>query len=175
MSPPLRSPRDVETILAAIADGTIDMIATDHAPHDAASKQMSRLGGFFGPDHDCGRLPEPEGEALTHAANGVIGLETALGLALELVRRGVISRPRMVEMMSLNPARLLRIDGGTLEEGGRADITVIDPDLEWTVEPVKFISRSRNTPFTARRLVGRAVMTIVAGEIVYDGRAEARA
>jgi dihydroorotase len=175
MSPPLRSSSDVESILAAIADGTIDMIATDHAPHDAASKQMPRLRGFFGPDHDCGRLPEAEAEALTHAANGVVGLETALGLALDLVRRGIFSRSRMVEMMSLNPARLLKIDGGTLEQGRRGDITVIDPELEWTVEPAKFISRSRNTPFAGQRLVGRAVMTIVGGEIVYDGRAEKRA
>lgn len=175
MAPPLRSARDVGAILAALADGTIDMIATDHAPHDAGSKQMPRLAGFFDSTHDCGSLPEDAADALTHAANGVIGLETALGLALELVHRGVIDAPRMVQLMSLNPAWLLRIEGGTVEEGARADLTLIDPNREWTVDPTKFISKSRNTPFAGRRLKGRAMLTIVAGEIVYDARAEARA
>jgi dihydroorotase len=76
----------------------------------------------------------------------------------------------MVEMMSLSGARLLRIDGGTLEEGARADITLIDPNMEWTVDPTKFISKSRNSPFAGRRLKGKAILTIVAGDIVYDGR-----
>ena len=101
MAPPLRSIHDVEAVVAAIADGTIDMIATDHAPHDPHSKRMERLAGLFKSGNDCGRLPESEVEALTQAANGVVGLETALGLALELVHRGVISPARMVEMMSL--------------------------------------------------------------------------
>jgi dihydroorotase len=175
MAPPLRTARDLEAILAALADGTIDMIATDHAPHDPGSKQMARLAGLFSPEHDCGRLPEDAAEALTHAANGVVGLETALGLALELVHRGVIDAPRMAQMMSLNPARLLRIDGGIIEQGARADLTLVDPNREWTVDPTKFISMSRNTPFAGRRLKGRAMLTIVAGEIVYDARTEARA
>ena len=175
MAPPLRTSRDVESIVRAIADGTIDMIATDHAPHDASSKRMEQLGGFFDPERDCGRLPEPQAEALTQAANGVVGLETALGLALDLVHRDIISPARMVGMMSLNPARLLKIDAGTLRQGVRADITLIDPKLEWTAEPAKLISKSRNTPFAGRRFKGRAVMTIVAGKIVHDGRAEARA
>jgi dihydroorotase len=81
----------------------------------------------------------------------------------------------MVEMMSLKSAQLLRIDGGTLEEGSRADITLIDPNMEWTVDPAKFISKSRNSPFAGRRLKGRAVLTIVAGEVVFDGRTGARA
>jgi dihydroorotase len=175
MAPPLRSADDVAAVVAAIADGTIDMIATDHAPHDPHSKRMERLAGLFSPEHDCGRLPASEVEALTQAANGVVGLETALGLTLELVHRGVIAASRMVEMMSLKSAQLLRIDGGTLEEGARADITLIDPNMEWTVDPAKFISKSRNSPFAGRRLRGRAILTIVAGEVVFDGRAGARA
>jgi len=175
MAPPLRSIHDVEAIVAAIADGTIDMIATDHAPHDPRSKRMERLAGLFDSMSDRGRLAEDEAELLTHAANGVVGLETALGLALELVHRGAIAPARMVEMMSLKSAQLLKIDGGTLEEGMRADVTLIDPNMEWTVDPAKFISRSRNSPFAGWRLKGRAVLTIVAGDVVYDGRTEARA
>jgi len=175
MAPPLRSARDVEAVVAAIADGTIDMIATDHAPHDPHSKRMERLAGLFSPAGDCRRLPESEVEALTQSANGIVGLETALGLALELVHRGAISPARMVEMMSLKSAQLLRIDGGTLERDMRADVTLIDPNVEWTVDPAKFISKSRNSPFAGRRLKGRAMLTIVAGEIVYDGATETRA
>ena len=175
MAPPLRTANDVEAVVAAIADGTIDMIATDHAPHDPYSKRMERLSPVFSLARDCGRLPEAEVEALTQAANGVVGLETALGLALDLVHRGVIGPARMVEMMSLKGAQLLRIDGGTLEEGSRADITLIDPNMDWTVDPAKFISKSRNSPFAGRRLKGRTLLTIVAGDIVYDGRTETRA
>lgn len=170
MAPPLRAARDAEAIVAALADGTIDMIATDHAPHDPHSKRMERLAGFFTLERDCGRLPESGAEALTQAANGVVGLETALGLVLELVHRGVIGPARLVELMSLRGAQLLRIDGGTLEPGSRADITLIDPNVEWTVHPEKFISKSRNSPFGGRLLRGRAMLTIVGGEIVYDGR-----
>ena len=175
MAPPLRAARDVEAVVAAIADGTIDMIATDHAPHDPHSKRMERLAELFSAEHDCGRLGESDGTALTEAANGVVGLETALGLALALVHRGAIGPARMVELMALGGARLLRIEGGTLEEGARADVTLIDPNMEWTVEPAKFISRSRNSPFAGRRLKGRAILTIVAGDVVYDGRAEMQA
>jgi dihydroorotase len=174
MAPPLRNSRDVEALLAGLADGSIDMIATDHAPHDPDSKQMARLTKCFSTERDCGRLPEDAADAMTHAANGVVGLETALGLALELVHRGVIDAPRMVELMSVNPARLLRIDGGLIEEGVRADLTLIDPNKEWTVDPTRFISMSRNTPFAGRRLKGVAILTIVAGEIVYDARSEVR-
>jgi dihydroorotase len=174
MAPPLRSAHDVDAVVAAIADGTIDMIATDHAPHDPHSKRMEPLAGLFSPEHDCARLPESKVEALTQAANGVVGLETALGLALELVHRGVLAPSRMIEMISLKSAQLLRIDGGTLEEGARADITLIDPNTEWTVDPAKFISKSHNSPFAGRRLRGRAILTIVAGEVVFDGRTGAR-
>jgi dihydroorotase len=170
MNPPLRSHGDVEDLLAAIRDGTIDMIATDHAPHDPQSKRMEQLGAYFGSEHPAPHLDHDSSEEFAHAANGVVGLETALGLALQLVHRSLIQPARLVEMMSLNPAALLRLEAGSLAEGAVADITVIDPNFEWTVAPEKFLSKSRNTPFAGMRLKGRAVLTIVAGEIVYDGR-----
>ena len=170
MNPPLRDRDDVEALRAAICDGTIDMIATDHAPHDPKSKRMEKLGAFFGPGDDGPHLEHDAAEIFAHAANGIVGLETSLGLALDLVHRSLIQPARLVEMMSRNPAALLRLDAGTLAEGAVADITVIDPNLEWTVTPEKFLSKSRNTPFAGMRLKGRAALTIVAGEIVYDGR-----
>jgi dihydroorotase len=171
MAPPLRSREDVQALREAMADGTIDMIATDHAPHDPASKRMDRLGALFGRGHPAARLSPEEADALAHAANGVVGLETALGLALRLVHDGVIGAARMVEMMSAAPARLLRLeDAGTLLPGARADVTLIEPDREWTVDPGRFLSKSRNTPFAGMKLKGKALMTVVAGQIVYDGR-----
>jgi dihydroorotase len=178
MNPPLRAHGDTEAIRAALADGTIDMIATDHAPHDPESKHLDQLAGFFpgilaegsSMENDAARLPADAAELFADAANGVVGLETSLGLALDLVHRSLIGAPRLVEMMSLNPARLLRLDAGTLAAGTPADITVIDPNLCWTVEPARFRSRSRNTPFAGMRLQGKAILTIVAGEIVFDGR-----
>lgn len=170
MNPPLRASEDVAALQGAMADGTIDLIASDHAPHDFASKETDLLINSFGPARGGRGLTEEEVRAMTRAANGVIGLETTLGLALELVHRSVISPARMVEMMALNPARLLRLESGTLGVGEAADITVVDPELNWTVEPARFLSLSRNTPFAGRRLKGKAMLTIVAGEIVYDGR-----
>jgi dihydroorotase len=170
MNPPLRNHDDVEALRAAIRDGVIDMIATDHAPHDPKSKRMDELAAFFGPGRQAARLEHDAAGIFAHAANGVVGLETSLGLALDLVHRSLIEPTRMVEMMSLNPARLLRLGAGTLAVGAAADVTVIDPNLEWTVAPEKFLSKSRNTPFAGMRLKGRAMLTIVAGEIVYDGR-----
>ncbi|HXR24690.1 MAG TPA: amidohydrolase family protein, partial [Candidatus Binataceae bacterium] len=192
----LRSQADVEAIHAALADGTIDMIATDHAPHDRTSKHFDRLAPLFpglretppspgnrdAPPSPAGeaarfsgkgeaqRLSAEDAEVLASAANGIVGLETALGLTLELVHCGIIDASRMVTLMSLNPARLLRLDAqGTLAPGACADITVIDPNYEWTVEPAKFISMSRNTPFTGRKLKGRAAYTILSGEIIPPG------
>jgi dihydroorotase len=171
MAPPLRSREDVEAVLHALADGTIDMIATDHAPHDPVSKKMESLARFFGTERDAKPLPPDQAEEFAHAANGVVGLETAVGLALGLVHRGLIGPSRLVELMSLNPARLLRLEtNGTLAVGARADVTVIDPNLQWTVDPAKFLSKSRNTPFGGMNLKGGAVMTVVAGRIIYDGR-----
>jgi dihydroorotase len=171
MMPPLRAPEDVAALQAGLADGTVDMIATDHAPHDPVSKAMDRLGARFEKGRVAGALAADEAEVLANSANGIVGLETALGLAFQLVHRGLITPPRLVELMSLNPARLLRLEGhGTLAVGERADITLIDPNREWTVEPRKFLSRSRNTPFAGMTLRGKALVTMVGGEIVYDGR-----
>jgi dihydroorotase len=171
MAPPLRSRRDVEAMLAAMAEGAIDMIATDHAPHDPASKLIERFGAIFSHRRPAPRLSEDDARALARAANGIVGLETAIGLAMALVHRGIIAPSRMAEMMSANPARLLRLDdAGTLAMGARADITLIDPECEWTVEPARFESKSRNTPFAGMKLRGKAVMTMVAGEIVFDRR-----
>jgi dihydroorotase len=223
MAPPLRSQTDVDAIRTGLADGTIDMIATDHAPHDRFSKHFDRLAPLFpgardativpaaraatlssdDPDarplssaaHDAPlspadptakdfdrrdplfpndrnapRLSAEDAELLASAANGIVGLETALGLTLELVHRGIIDPSRMVTLMSLNPARLLHLDAqGTLAPGAQADITVIDPNYEWTVEPGKFISMSRNTPFTGRRLKGRTAYAILSGKIIHPG------
>jgi dihydroorotase len=170
MNPPLRAPGDVEALRAAIADGTIDMIASDHAPHEPGAKHLEQLADFFSPNRDASQLPPRVAELFADCANGVVGLETSLGLALQLVHRSLIGAARLVEMMSLNPARLLRLERGTLATGTVADITVVDPNLDWAVEPDRFRSKSRNTPFMGMRLKGRAILTMVGGEIVYDAR-----
>jgi dihydroorotase len=176
MAPPLRKQADVDVVVEAMSDGTIDLIASDHAPHDPESKLMDRFGGLFGPGRPVPHLSTDEAETFARVANGIVGLETALGLALSLVHSGIISRTRMVEMMALNPARLLRLSAnGSLAVGATADVTVIDPELEWTVEPHKFKSKGRNTPFAGLSLRGKAVTTIVAGEVVFDRRREALA
>jgi dihydroorotase len=176
MAPPLRSSYDVRAVRAAMADGLVDMIATDHAPHDPISKCMDRLGPVFAAGAKrTPRLSRAQAEVLARSANGVIGLETALGLTLALVHSGTISPARMIEMMAVNPAQLLRLDdSGSLAPGSLADITVIDPDFEWTVDPSRFRSKSRNTPLIGMKLRGKALVTIVAGKIVFDGRGEAR-
>src|SRR5262249_2359237 len=157
MNPPLRAPGDVEALRAAIADGTIDLIASDHAPHEPAAKHLEQLADFFSVCSDAPPLPLRVAEIFADCANGIVGLETSLGLALQLVHRSLIGAARLVEMMSLNPARLLRLERGTLATGTVADITVIDPNLEWAVEPERFRSKSRNTPSRATRLTERAV------------------
>jgi dihydroorotase len=171
MNPPLRVGHDVEALREALRDGTIDIIATDHAPHDPTSKKVSELAHCF--SNGCFCLnSDQDRQAFQSCANGVVGLETALGLALDLVHRGVITPTRLVELMSTFPARLLRLDQSqhTLSPRARADISIIDPELEWTVDPAKFHSKGRNTPFSGMKLRGRAQITIVAGQIVYDGR-----
>jgi dihydroorotase len=125
---------------------------------------------YFDPERDADELAPDAAREFCAAANGIVGLETSLGLALALVHRSLIGPARLVEMMSLNPAALLRLDAGTLTTGGAADITVIDPNLEWTVEPARFLSKSRNTPFAGMRMRGKARLTIVAGEVVFDAR-----
>ena len=171
MNPPLRAGGDVKALREALSDRTIDVIATDHAPHDPTSKKVSDLAHCF--SNGCFSLnSDQDREAFEACANGVVGLETALGLALDLVHCGVITPIRLVELMSTVPAQLLRLDQSqcTLSPRARADLTIIDPNLEWTVDPAKFQSKGRNTPFTGMKLRGRAQITIVAGQIVYDGR-----
>ena len=167
MNPPLRDRADVDALRAAIGDGTIDIIATDHAPHDPASKAAAELAECFGGDRRRWPLEAGRARVFTAAANGIIGLQTAVGLAMELVHQGLIRPARMIELMSLNPARLLKLDGGRLYKGGPADMTIIDPEMEWTVDPAEWLSRSRNSPFIGRRLKGRAVRTIVKAEVVH--------
>jgi len=147
VNPPLRGREHLEAVLEAIADGTVDAVATDHAPHHADEKAL---------EYD-------------HAAFGIAGLETAVALALDrLVHRGVIGLERLVEMCSTNPARIFRLEGrGTLRPGSWADVTVLDPDLEWTFDASRSKSKSRNTPFDGWSFRGAAVATVVAGRVVY--------
>ena len=145
VSPPLRGADDVAAIREGLRDGTIDAIASDHAPHSSIEKEVE----------------------FEYAANGIIGLETSLGLSLKLVEEGILSLPQIVEKMSVNPARILHLKGGTLKPGSEADITLIDPGKVWTVEVKNFRSRSRNSPFNGWPLKGKAVLTILGGEIRY--------
>ena len=146
MSPPLRTAADVEAIIAGIADGTIDCIATDHAPHAREKKMLE----------------------LDRAPFGILGLETAIGLSVtRLVAPGHVGWPRLVEAMSTLPARILGLDRGTLRTGSPADVTIIDPDRTWKVDVRSFRSKSINSPFDGWTLRGRAVATIVGGRVKY--------
>ena len=147
MNPPLRTSGDVEAVRAGMADGTLDTIATDHAPHHYDEKEA----------------------AFADAPNGIVGLETALGLILtKIVGEGVIDLPTMVERMSCQPARAFNLPGGTIAEGSVADVTVFDPEATWTVDPSSFESKSRNTPFAGWELKGQPRLTIVGGRIVWE-------
>ena len=147
MNPPLREPEDREAIRWGLRDGTIDVICTDHAPHHYDAKERE----------------------FDDAPNGIIGLETALGLALtELVESGLLRLSDLVNRMSTMPARIFNLPGGTLAPGAPADVVVIDPAAAWTVRPEEFYSKSRNTPFGGRRLKGRADATIVRGQLVFE-------
>jgi dihydroorotase len=145
VNPPLRSAADVEAIRKGLQDGVIDAIATDHAPHSVLEKDVE----------------------FEYAANGIIGLETALSLSLKLVQEGVLSWSGLVGKMSANPARILHLSKGTLMVGADADVTVIDPAKTWTVDVGKFRSKSRNSPFKEWALKGKAILTIVNGEVKY--------
>jgi dihydroorotase len=147
MSPPLRSQDHIDAILAGLRDGTIDAIATDHAPHHADEKAL---------EYD-------------QAPFGIVGLETAVGLAMDrLVTEGVISLERLVELCATNPARVLRLeDRGTLRAGARGDLTIIDPEMVWTFDASRSKSKSRNTPFDGYTFRGGAVATIVGGRVVH--------
>jgi len=146
MNPPLRSAADVAAIKQGLADGTIDAIATDHAPHHIDEKNVE----------------------FNLAMNGIVGLETALPLTLKLVEEQVISLPRAIELLTSGPAAALNLPVGSLEVGAAADVVVIDPALEWTVEAQKLNSKSKNTPYDGWAMKGAALCTIVAGKIVYQ-------
>jgi dihydroorotase len=147
MAPPLRSEDHLAAILEGLQDGTIDAIATDHAPHHADEKSL---------EYD-------------RAPFGITGLETAVGLAFnQLVHKGIVNLVRLVELCSTNPAKILKLDGrGTLRLGSIADVTILDPELSWTYKSAESRSRSRNSPFDNWDFAGAAVATIVGGRIVY--------
>jgi len=146
MNPPLRSEEHVAAILEGMKDGTIDAIATDHAPHHLDEKALE----------------------FDQAPFGITGLETAVGLAFDLVQRGVIDLERVVEMCATNPAKIFGLkDRGTLKAGAHADVTILDPQLEWVFDVTNSKSKSRNTPFDGRSMQGAAVATIVGGRLVY--------
>ena len=146
MSPPLRTAADVEAMRAGLADGTIDLISTDHAPHSAEEKR----------------------QPLAQAPFGIVGLETAIGLTLTyLVETGVLDLAAAIERWTWAPARILRLPGGRLSVGDPGDVTLIDPGATWSVDPERFHSKSTNTPFAGYRLKGRAVATVVGGQIVF--------
>lgn len=145
VAPPLRSERDVEACLAALRDGLFDAIATDHAPHTIVDKECE-----FG-----------------QAANGISGLETALGALMWLVHRGDLDLPTMIKYLTVEPARLMKLPYGTLQKDAPADVVVFDPDAEWTVDPSAFFSKGKNTPLAGVTLRGKVVATVVGGRVVY--------
>jgi dihydroorotase len=147
MNPPLRTQRDIDLLIEGVADGTITVLASDHAPHCSYEKEVE----------------------FDQAPFGILGFETELGLFLDLLvhKKKAIDLPRLIAMFTLEPARLLGLDRGTLSVGAPADVTLIAPDLEWTVDREQSFSRSRNTPFHGWELKGRAVRTIVAGQTVW--------
>lgn len=146
MNPPLREAADRDAMLQGLADGSVDAIATDHAPHNHDEKHVE----------------------FDRAPFGIIGLETAVSLSLDrLVHRGLLSLSRLIELLSVNPARILRVDGGSLAEGARADITLLAPDLAVTVSASRMRSKSRNTPFDGWQLKGGIAATMVGGRTVY--------
>jgi dihydroorotase len=152
MNPPLREAADVAAIREGLADGTIDAIASDHAPHHYDAKERE----------------------FDDAPFGIVGLETALALGItELVGGGVLTLSQLLERMSTQPARVFGLPGGTLKPGAPADLVVFDARARWTVEPGAFKSKSRNTPFAGRELTGRVERTFVAGRAVFT-RAGAR-
>ena len=148
MKPPLRTWKDVEAVRKGLHDGTIDAIATDHAPHSQEEKERE----------------------FDYAPFGIVGLETALPLIFRLVEEGVLTLRELVLMMSLNPARILGIDKGNLGIGATADITVINPNTTWVVETVNLKSKSKNTPFEGWKMRGKVSYTIVGGRVVYRGQ-----
>jgi dihydroorotase len=146
MSPPLRAEGDRQAVVAALADGTIDAIATDHAPHGPLEKQVE----------------------FVQASNGIIGLETSLALTLGLVRAGELPLARALERLTAGPARCFGLPYGTLGPGSPADVIVVDAEREWKVDPQRFYSKSRNSPFAGWTLRGKVTRTFVAGKLVHE-------
>jgi len=147
IAPPLRTKTDVEALRKGLADGTIDCIASDHAPHHYDEKEA----------------------AFADAPNGVIGLETSFPISYtELVKGGVLNLSTLIERMSPSPAEILKLPGGSLGIGDVADVTMLDLETEWVIDKNKFYSKSRNTPFDGRKVTGRAVATVVGGRIVWQ-------
>ncbi len=147
MNPPLRSQEDVNALVKGLASGSIDAIATDHAPHNANDKMLE----------------------FDRAPFGIVGLETAVSLILDrFVRTGIITFSRMIQLFSVNPARILKLERGTLARSAWADITLLDPELEFQVRSDEFLSRSRNTPYEGWRLRGGPAGTIVKGKVVWS-------
>lgn len=144
--PPLREAADVAAMIEALADGTIDAVATDHAPHSPVEKDVE----------------------IEAAAPGMIGLETALAVVLGLVRAGALTLARAVEVLTWGPARCFGLPGGTLAVGAPADVCVLDPARVWTVDPAQLASKSKNTPLAGTTVTGRAALTIVGGAVVHD-------
>ncbi len=145
-NPPLRTAADIQALCEALADGTIDAIATDHAPHSPVEKDVE----------------------FENASFGMLGLETAVPLCLDLVRREVLSPSALVALLTARPARVLGLPGGSFSPGAPADVTVLHPELSWTCEPARFRSKSKNSPFGGRAFRGRAVLTLVDGRIVHQ-------
>jgi dihydroorotase len=151
VNPPLRSAADRTAVIEGVRDGTLDVIATDHAPHHYDEKE----------------------QAFDEAPFGLIGLETALALGItELVEKHVLTLTELIERMSCAPARAFRLPGGSLKIGAAADVTVFDPRLEWVIDPARMHSKSRNTPFAGRTVRGSALLTIVGGRVVWDAAGE---
>jgi dihydroorotase len=148
MNPPLRTAKDQKALLRGLKDGTIDVIASDHAPH----------------------APEEKDVEFAYAPFGVIGMETSLGVVLTRLLHGkVLGLPEIIAKMTINPARILNIPKGTLAIGADADVTLIDVNRKWTVDVSEFKSKSRNCPFAGWELKGKAVCTIVGGQVKYRG------
>jgi dihydroorotase len=150
VNPPLREAEDVEALRRALADGTIDCVATDHAPHGVLDKNVE----------------------FAEAAPGMIGLELCLPLLLGLVRTGALPLARLVDALTAAPARIAGLDPPRIREGARADLVLVDPNARWTIDPARLRTKSRNTPFAGRAVQGRVAMTLCEGVVVYDGTAE---
>jgi dihydroorotase len=147
MNPPLRTAEDVEALQQGVADGTIDLLVTDHAPHHYDEKERE----------------------FADAPNGIVGLETALGVnCTYLLHRDIISLTQLVDAMSCKQAKIFRLPGGSLACGGLADVTIFDPNRQWMCNPAQFKSKGRNTPYSGHTFTGQAIHTIVGGRLVFS-------